>query len=128
MNEIQIIQSQLATERLHFAEVADSCAAALGNGSFAASRDFAAACADYFAFAVTRLAWNSSVPGPDAAEDRWREFLRAFNDQATKHFASLDELLARNIPVSQWRALSRIDADSIFTERTYYGRVKATTP
>jgi len=128
MNEIQIIQGQLATERLHFAEVAGSCAAALGNGSFAASRDFAAACADYFAFAVTRLAWNSRAPSPDAAEDRWREFLRVFNDQATKHFGSLDALLTRNLPVSEWRALSKIDADSIFTERACYARVKATVP
>jgi hypothetical protein len=128
MNEIQIIQSQLATERLHFMEVADACAAALGNGRFAASRDFAAACVDYFAFAVTRLAWKARTPSPDAPEDRWREFLRAFNDQAIHHFGSLDGLLSRNLPVSEWRALSKIDADSIFTERTYYGRVKATAP
>jgi hypothetical protein len=128
MNEIQIIQSQLASERLHFAEVAGSCAAALGNGSFAANRDLAAACADYFAFAVTRLAWNSTAPSPDATAERWREFLRAFNEQAAKHFGSLDELLTRNLPVSEWRALAKIDADSIFTERTYYRRVKATTP
>jgi hypothetical protein len=128
MNEIQIIQSQLATERLHFAEVANACLAALDNRSFAARGDFAAACADYFAFAVTRLAWNERAPSADTAEDRWREFLRAFNDQATKHFDSLDSLVTRNLPVSEWRALSKIDADSIFTERTYYGRVKATVP
>ena len=126
MNEIQIIQSQLATERLHFAEVANACLAALANGSFAARGDFAAACADYFAFAVTRLAWNSRAPGPEAPEDRWREFLRAFDEQTTKHFGALDPLLTRNLPVSQWRALSKIDADSIFTERACYGRVKAT--
>jgi hypothetical protein len=128
MNEIQIIQSQLETERLHFAEVANACAAALGNGSFAAHSDFAAACADYFAFAVTRLAWNSKAPGPGAPEERWREFLRAFSDQAAKHFGALEPLLTRNLPVTQWRALSRIDADSIFTERACYGRVKAAVP
>jgi hypothetical protein len=128
MNEIQIIQSQLTTERLHFAEVANACVAALGDGSFTARSDFAAACADYFAFAVTRLALNSRAPAPDAPEDRWHEFLRAFNDQATKHFGALDALLTRNLPVAQWRALSKIDADSISTERAYYGRVKATLP
>jgi hypothetical protein len=128
MNEIQIIQSQLATERLHFAEVADACAAALQSGAFAASRDFVAACADYFAFAAARVAWNSSPPGPDAPVDRWREFLDAFNDRAAAHFGSLEQLLGRNLPVSEWRAISRIDADSIFTERAYYGRVKATVP
>ena len=125
MNEIQIIQSQLATERLHFTEVAQACAAALDNGTFAGGGDFAAACADYFAFAVTRLGGNPRVPGADAASDRWREFLQAFNEQATKHFGTLDALLGRNLPVSEWRALAKIDADSIFTERAFYGRVKA---
>src|SRR5438094_6764890 len=110
MNEIQIIQGQLATERLHFAAVANACAAALGNGSFAARSEFAAACADYFAFAATRIACSSVAPGPDAPADRWHEFLRAFNEQATKHFGALDELLSRNLPVSECRALSKIDA------------------
>ncbi|MFL6602322.1 MAG: hypothetical protein ACJ8R9_13445 [Steroidobacteraceae bacterium] len=128
MNEIQIIQSQLATERLHFAEVADACAAALDTGTFAARREFAAACADYFAFAATRLAWSSSPPGPDASAERWREFLRACKDQAATHFGALEQLLGRNLPVSEWRAISRIDADSIFTERACYARVKATVP
>ena len=125
MNEIQIIQSQLATERLHFTEVAQACAAALDNGTFAARSDLAVACADYFAFAVTRLGGNPRAPSADAAADRWHEFLRAFNEQATKHFGTLDALLTRNLPVSECRALARIDADSIFTERAYYGRVKA---
>ena len=128
MNEIQIIQSQLAAERLHFAEVTNACLDALDNRSFVARGDFAAACADYFAFAVTRLAWNARAPSADTTEDRWREFLSAFNDEATKHFDSLDSLVTRNLPVSEWRTLSKIDADSIFTERTYYGRVKATVP
>jgi hypothetical protein len=125
MNEIQIIHSQLATERLHFTEVAQACAAALDNGTFAARGEFAAACADYFAFAVTRLAGNRPVPSVAASEDRWREFLRAFNEQATQHFGTLDGLLTRNLPVSEWRTLAKIDADSIFSERLHYGRVKA---
>ena len=128
MNEIQIIQNQLATERLHFAEVAAACAAALEQGSFGARRDFGAACADYFTFALTRLAGNSKAPSADAAAERWREFLEDFNGQATKQFATVDELLRRNLPVAEWRALSKIDADSIFTERALYARVKATVP
>jgi hypothetical protein len=128
MNEIQIIQGQLATERLHFAEVASACLAALDNGSFAARSDFAAACADYFAFAVTRLAGTTRAPSAATDEESWREFLRAFHDQATNHFGALASLVTRNPPVSEWRALSKIDADSILTERTYYGRVKATVP
>jgi hypothetical protein len=128
MNEIQIIQAQLATERLHFTEVANACAGALGNGSFAARADFATACVDYLAFAVTRLEWNFKVPSADAAADRWREFLLAFNERATRHFAEVEALLTRNLPVTEWRARSKIDADSIFTERARYERVKATAP
>jgi hypothetical protein len=128
MNEIQIIQQQLATERLHFAEVANAGVTALGAGSFAARADFVTACADYFAFAVTRLGGNSKAPSPDAAAERWREFLEDFNGQAAKQFATVDELLRRNLPVAEWRALSKIDADSIFTERACYARVKATVP
>jgi|SRR5882724_1424733 len=130
MNEIQIIQNQLATERLHFAEVANACVTALGTGTFAARGDFVTACADYFAFAVTRLAGLSTLKAPaaDPADERWREFLRVFNEEATKHFAAVDELLTRNLPVTEWRIISRIDADSIFTERALYGRVKATVP
>ena len=131
MNEIQIIQKQLATERLHFAEVAHLCSAALDNGHFRPGSEFAGACADYFAFALTRLDGGNptSLAVPAAAQanqERWREFLQAFSHQATKHFAAVDELLTRNIPVTEWRARSRIDADSIFTERTRYARVKAT--
>src|SRR5262245_56486169 len=130
MNEIQIIQKQLATERLHFAEVTHLCSAALDNGHFKPG-EFASACADYFAFALTRLDGGNptslAVPaGAQATQDRWREFLQAFSNQAMKHFAAVDELLTRNVPVTEWRARSRIDADSIFTERTRYARVKAT--
>src|SRR5260370_11943101 len=128
MNEIQIIQSQLARERLHFEEVASACAAALSNGSFAAHSDFAAACADYLAFAVTRLAWNSKAPGPDAPEERWREFLRAFNDQAAKHFGALDERLTRNLPVAQWRAAASVRAALPFSQPPFYERGEEEKP
>jgi len=40
----------------------------------------------------------------------------------------LEALLARNVPVTEWRAVSRIDADSIFAERARYARVKAALP
>lgn len=128
MNEIQIIQSQLATERLHFAEVAETCATAIGNGSFIRGGELARACAEYFAFAVTRLDWNSQTPAADAAVQPWREFLRAFDAVAAKHFAAIDAQLQRNLTVTEWRARSKIDADSIFQERARYQRVKAAAP
>ena len=128
MNEIQIIQTQLATERAHFEEVANACAVALDKGTFVPGTEFALACAEYFAFAVTRLAANGpslTSPAAQASPALWRDFLRAFSDQSSRHFAAVDTLLTRNLPVTEWRARSRIDADSIFTERTRYSRVKA---
>lgn len=125
MNEIQIIQNQLATERAHFAEVARLCAA----GGVSGSSEFATACTDYFAFAVTRF--DPTVAARLAATLAGglnAGFLSEFDESAHAHFQKLDALLTRNVPVTEWRAVSRIDADSIFAERTRYARVKATLP
>jgi len=128
MNEIEILQSQLATERLHFTEVARSCMVALETGRFAGT-DFAQACADYLAFAITRLTWKSTVlPRADASGADWRQLLRLFAEASEQHFAALEACRKRNLSVSEWRALAKIDADSIFTERARYGRVMATAP
>jgi hypothetical protein len=124
MNEIQIIQKQLATERAHFAEVADACAERL-----TAAGDFVTACTDYFAFAVTRFEPQAArTLAAQLAAGLGPEFLRAFTAASRRHFETLDGLLARNLPVTEWRAASRIDADSIFAERARYSRVKATIP
>ncbi len=122
MNEIQIIQQQLATERAHFSEVAGACAREL---SGTAGADRLAACTDYFAFAITRFEPAAAESLASAlARGLDPDFLRAFTDTCRVHFARLDALLARNVPVTEWRALSRIDADSIFAERARYARVK----
>ena len=169
MNEIQIIQKQLATERAHFDEVAQVCAAwlrgggrgagggdaatvisadtgasavgasaagasaagasAAGAGSSSAEGNFVAACADYFAFAVTRFdAMKARQLAAQLAGGPRPEFLQAFTEASRRHFERLDAMLSRNLPVTEWRAVSRIDADSIFAERTLYSRVKATIP
>ncbi|MBS0416806.1 MAG: hypothetical protein JSR66_03770 [Proteobacteria bacterium] len=127
MNEIQIIQKQLATEREHFTEVA-SLATTFVHEPIA-GHSLLAACTDYFAFAVTRFPPQAAetlaaqlAGGVDA------DFLRAFEDAARTHYAQLDPLLARNLPVTEWRAISRIDADSVFAERARYARVKAAIP
>jgi hypothetical protein len=144
MNEIQIIQQQLATERSHFDEVARVCAAHLRAGSGGADGaradnrgaidpgsegNFGAACADYFAFAVTRFdAPKAQQLATQLAGGPRPEFLQAFTEASRTHFERLDAMLTRNLPVTEWRAMSRIDADSIFAERTRYSRVKATVP
>jgi hypothetical protein len=143
MNEIQIIQAQLTTERAHFEEVANACAVALGAGiartgavaqaqaagGKTAAADFEAACADYFAFALTRFEPQPAhTLAAQLAAGLSPEFLRAFTEVSRQYFESLDGMLTRNLPVTQWRTVSRIDADSIFAERARYSRVKATIP
>jgi hypothetical protein len=122
MNEIQIIQTQLATERAHFADVAAAC-----THKHAAAGDFVTACTDYFAFAVTRFAGAEALAA-QLAKGLGPEFLDAFAEASRRHFAKLDAMLLRNPSVTEWRAVCGIDADSIFAERARYGRVQATIP
>src|SRR5579872_2850285 len=133
MNEIDLIRRQLATECQHFAEVASDCAANVGSHP-----DFNRACAQYLAFAVTRMEGHAK-PGPlqalltaaRAAPDSspaWKSFFAAFNEQLQKRIKDLDALAARNPLVTEWRSASGIDADSIVTERTLYNSMKATMP
>ncbi len=129
MNEIQIIQKQLATERAHFAEVAAACAGQQAAGRLTANSDFLTACTDYFAFAVTRFEPQSTrTLAAQLTAGLGPEFLLAFTEMSRRHFEALDGMLAKNLLVTEWRAASRIDADSIFAERARYGRVKATIP
>jgi hypothetical protein len=124
MNEIQIIQGQLATERAHFAEVIQLCAPNGADGS-----ELAAACTNYFAFAVTRFEPPVAERlAATLARGLNAEFLSAFEESARSHFAKLETLRTRNVPVTEWRAASRIDADSIFAERARYARIKAAHP
>ena len=124
MNELQIIQKQLATERAHFGEIAQLCAAAGTSGT-----SFAAACTDYFAFAVTRFEPATTERlAALLARGLSAQFLSEFAQSSLAHFEKLDAMLARNVPVTEWRAVSRIDADSIFAERAHYARVKAALP
>lgn len=124
MNETQIIQKQLATERAHFVEVVQAC-----ERVGVPSGDFLTACTDYFAFAATRF--EPAVTEALAARlatGLSPGFLGAFQEASRTHFEKLDARLVRNLPVTEWRALSRIDADSIFAERARYARVQATLP
>ena len=127
MNEIQIIQKQLATEREHFTEVASLATAFVDEPIPGAA--LLAAFTDYLAFAVTRFSPQvAEALAAELAVGLDADFLRAFEAAVGAHYAKLDSLLARNLPVSEWRAISRIDADSIFAERARYSRVKTTIP
>lgn len=135
MNELEIIRRQLATEEQHFAEVARACQAAIAGAAFEPGSGFARACAGYFAFAVARLdpdanrSLESQLHAAQAVDaGRWREFLMAFESQSRRHFSGLGERLRPGVPVSEWRRISRIDADSIVAERARYAEITAALP
>jgi len=137
MNEIQIIEQQLATERLHFAQVAGTLASRLDNAMGTDTTEFVRACGDYFVFALERLDATDEtarkleaarVADAASADRSWREFLQSFNGCVRQHFARLDVQLTRLTPVTRWRALSGISADSIFSERARFEQVRATLP
>lgn len=58
----------------------------------------------------------------------WAEFLLFFDGVWSKRRDALDKLFAEQATVTDWRAVSSIDADSIFDERNRYARVRATLP
>lgn len=131
MNEIEIIQQQLHAERQHFAEVVSACAQAAAGGE-----ELMQACVDYLAFALRRFDGESGsaalrklesarMGDPPAGATHWRELLQWLSAQWHERNASLDAALAGSSQISQWRAVARIDADSILEERDRFSRVQA---
>jgi hypothetical protein len=59
---------------------------------------------------------------------RWADFLLFFDGAWSARRSVLDKLFAQHAKVTDWRAVSGIDADSIFDERHRYARVHATRP
>jgi hypothetical protein len=59
---------------------------------------------------------------------RWTEFQQFFSGAWSARRDALDKLFTQQATVSDWRAVSVIDADSIFDERSRYARVRAALP
>jgi hypothetical protein len=80
--------------------------------------------------ALTKLetALDSSPVAPSDSSARWTDFLRFFAGPWSARRDELDRLFEQQAKVADWRAVSGIDADSIFDERSRYARVKATQP
>jgi hypothetical protein len=77
------------------------------------------------------LAKLETALGPSSATDQsshWTDFLRFFSGAWSARRDELDSLFAQQARVTDWRAVSGIDADSIFDERGRYARVRATLP
>ena len=70
---------------------------------------------------------SNPAPGSGHAE-RWNDFQQFFSGPWSARRDTLDELFAQQAKVPDWRAVSGIDADSIFDERSRYARVRATLP
>jgi len=139
VNETQIILAQLDTERRHFAAVTAACEALLKEAVLAAHPDFSSACLDYLQFALRRVSADgtrvadSSVAAlrsapPDRVNTLWRSALNEFKTACGERFDEIARQAKRHLPVAEWRALSRMTADSIVEERSRYDRVRAALP
>ena len=68
---------------------------------------------------------SSTVPTTADARARWRQFDEFFAGPWRARRDAIDALLQPNVRISDWRAVSFVDADSIVEERTRYARVQA---
>jgi hypothetical protein len=59
---------------------------------------------------------------------RWTDFQQFLAGAWSTRRDTLDKLFAQQAKVSDWRAVSGIDADSIFDERTRYARLLSVLP
>jgi hypothetical protein len=66
--------------------------------------------------------------GPDSRSRLWSDFLQFFDDAWRTRRDALEKLFTQHAKTSDWRAMSAIDADSIYDERNRYSRVRAALP
>lgn len=153
MNEIELLHTQLATERSHVREIASACAAAYhGAGTIPASAAPEAlrrACAEYlgcvlqwFDERAVRLEELYALrPAGDAGRtaleqlatqaggrEDWQAIAQFLTGPWHARQAAIEALLATNRRVADWRAFAGIDADSIGRERALYARCRAALP
>jgi hypothetical protein len=74
------------------------------------------------------LASASDVPSEEGASQVWNEFLKMVDQAWSQRRDALDRLFEQQAKVTDWRAVSGIDADSIFGERKRFERVRSTLP
>lgn len=148
MNEIELIRTQLATERMHLREIA---AASIGPGDGVARREYLAQVLGWFAARDERLGQLLPVPdgsaraalaealsaagssrealdrlpeAPGGSTQEWRTFAHFVAGDWASRRGRLDELLAQE-PLVTWRAVAGIDADSVLEERALYARARS---
>jgi hypothetical protein len=77
--------------------------------------------------ALTRLESALGAANTERA-GRWTDFQQFLAGPWSARRDALDKLFAQQAKVPDWRAVSGIDADSIFDERNRYERVRAALP
>ena len=152
MNEIELLRSQLATERRHVREIASACAAAHAGAPArpgdAALEALSAACGEYLGCVLDwfdrrdqRLGELYAHPAADSgrmalerlkragpAHQAWPALAAFINGPWDARRGAIETLLASNPRVADWRAFCGIDADSVCQERALYARVRAALP
>ena len=69
---------------------------------------------------LVKLEAALAANGAAEAPDRWRQFAEDFDGPWRARRDAVDALLERNPRVTDWRAVSFVDADSIVEERALY--------
>jgi hypothetical protein len=158
VNEIELLRSQLATERSRVREIAGACAAAACAApavpAGAASEALRLACTEYLGCVLdwfderdARLgdlvdpaalaALGSGGRGREALErlaahggapEGWQALAQFIDGPWDARRRAVERLLAANPRVADWRTYAGIDADSICRERALYARCRAALP
>lgn len=152
MNEAQLIRGQLGVERERAAAVAQACASVSG------SEGFRRACLEYLTcvlawfegrdqrlgeryaqlpaddpdrHSVERIlaAGGSSREALEPLErGRWQDAARFLAGPWTARREAIEQTLASNPRVADWRAIAGLDADSLLEERRLYAHVREHLP
>ncbi len=138
MNELELLRDQLDTEMRHFSAVSCACSEILqksGGGNEA----FVRACLEYLAFAAERLQGErdpeltqalrsaQALTGA-AAASHWQRFAALLERQLQTRRAAVKAARERGATIAEWRALARLDADSIVREREQYQLLRRAQP
>ena len=141
MNELDLLRGQLDTEMRHFSAVSCACGEVLQKEGSDAD-GFLRACLGYLAFAAERLqvgrAPDSELTqalrsaqvanGGAAAARQWPQLGALLERQLQARQAAIRAARQRGATIAEWRALARLDADSIVREREQYQLLRQSRP
>jgi len=138
MNELELLRGQLDTEMRHFSAVSCACSEILQK-SCGGNQAFVRACLEYLAFAAERLQGernseltqvlrSAQAATGAAAANHCQRFDALLERQLQIRRAAVKAARERGATIAEWRALARLDADSIVREREQYQLLRRTQP